>query len=134
MRELFRWPRFPIKPLAAAAAVLAYLNNGTMVFADYNDAKRQFDRLDIDTRIEMTLGLIATGDFDGLLDFGFTKRYFNAVTSFERREGLAIDGILNPNEIERLNARANEFYGPLGLRYYHHPSTRSKLFVPRRLF
>jgi hypothetical protein len=34
-------------------------------FADHDAARQQFDSLDSDTRISITLGLIATGDFTG---------------------------------------------------------------------
>ena len=134
MREWYKSLIAAKRHWSPALVVLAYFSGSIPAIADYGQAKQHFDGLEVDTRIEMTLGLIATGDFDGLLNFGFTKRYYDAVTSFERREGLVVDGELNASEYTILNSRANEFYGPMGLRYYYHPTAQSKLFVPRRMF
>jgi serine protease Do len=121
----------------------AFLLNAVVIFltvfnvkawAEYDQAKIYFDNLDNDTKISITLGLIATGDFDGLLDYGFTKHFYKAVNSFKSREGLAADGELSYSELKLLNDRAGNFYRTLGLRYYLHPDTKSELFVPRLAF
>ncbi len=82
----------------------------------------------------MTLALIATGDFDGLIDFGFTRRFYNSVRSFERREGLRPDGVLEQQEMRRLKDVADAFYAKLGNSYYTHPVIGAKLLVPRQMF
>ena len=104
------------------------------VMADYNAARAHFDGLPNDKRISISLGLIATGDFNGLIDFGFTKRYYNAVVAFERRERLTPDGVLEDWEVNRLNQAVSNFYGTLGFEFITHPMAGSKLFVPRQLF
>ena len=102
--------------------------------ADYAEARAHFDRMRPDDQVAMTLGLIATGDYVGLLDFGFTRRYYGAVLGFERREGLTPDGMLDAAETQRLENRANGFYAGLGLKFFTHPTAGSRLFVPRGLF
>ncbi len=133
-----RWKPTSGKMCREFAAGLAFFV-GTGFFtlpacADYDRAKQHFDSLDADSRISITLGLIATGDYVGLLDFGFTKRYYNSVLAFERRENLTVDGSLETWELARLNLIANPFYGALGIRYYTHPVAGSKLLVPRLAF
>ena len=124
-----------LREIAACFAVVSFFalfSNSAL--ADYQQAKNYFDGQDIDTKISITLSLIGTGDFDGLLDYGFTKRLYKAVNAFKAREGLATDGILKKSEIEMLSGRATPFFGALGLQYYSHPITGSKLFVPRSVF
>ena len=124
-----------LRRIAAYCAVLTYfalISNSAL--ADYQQAKSYFDSLDTDAKISITLSLIGTGDFDGLLDYGFTKRMYRAVNAFKAREGLASDGILMKSEIDLLSSKAGPFFEALGLQYYSHPITTSKLFVPRSVF
>lgn len=124
-----------LRGISACVAVLTFFTLFShSALADYQQAKNYFDAQDTDTKISITLGLIGTGDFDGLLDYGFTKRLFKAVNSFKVREGLTTDGILRNSEIDLLSTRATPFFGALGLQYYSHPITGSKLFVPRSVF
>lgn len=118
----------------AMAALVSLWIATAPALADYDDAKRHFDQLDWKEQLEITLGLIGTGDFDGLLDFGFTKRYYNAVQAFERRSGLFADGILNSSEEARLTAEAEPFFRTLAPDYRRHPTSGSMLFVPLGLF
>ena len=85
--------------------------------AEFGEAKRHFESLTNDERITETLGLIATGDFQGLLGFGFTKYYYGAVTAFQSRSGYAQNGILTPEERAKLEETANPFYEGLQAQY-----------------
>ena len=102
--------------------------------ADYSDAKYRFDNSSFDTKLDIMLGLIATGDYDGLIDYGFTKRFYDAVNAFKSREGLAPDGELSESDISTLKIRSAAFYNSLGLEFYVHPNVNSKLFVPKSIF
>lgn len=102
--------------------------------ADYGSARARFATLDGEQQTAVTLALVATGDFDGLADFGFTRRLYDAVRRFERREGLRADGVLDRDELKLLARTADGFYSELGSKYYTHPSGLSRLLVPRRLF
>jgi serine protease Do len=102
--------------------------------ADFDSARHSFNQFSDELQISVTLALIATGDFDGLIDFGFTRRLYNSVRSFERREGLRPDGVLEQQEMRRLKDIADAFYTKLGNQYYAHPVTGAKLLVPRQMF
>ena len=115
-----------------AALILSL--SGWAAAADYPAGKARFDRFTPDQQTALTLALIATGDFEGLAEHGFTRRFYDAVRRFERREGYPADGILEEDEIARLTALADRFYERLGNRYYTHPRTGAKLLVPRKLF
>lgn len=117
-----------------AAICIAVLGMSTPARADFESARRSFNQLSDEVQTSVTLALIASGDFDGLIDFGFTRRFYNSVRSFERREGLRADGVLEEAEMRRLKDVADSFYTKLGNRYYTHPVTGAKLLVPRQLF
>ena len=113
-------------------AVLSIFSNNAL--AEYPEAKNYFESLEKDSQISITLGLIGTGDFDGLYGYGFTKRMYRAVNAFKAREGLTANGLLAKAEIELLTRRATQFFGSLGLKTYSHPVTHSQLFIPRSIF
>ena len=124
-----------LRVIIACTAVFTFfglLSNSAL--ADYQQAKGYFDGLDLDSKVSITLGLIGTGDFDGLLDYGFTRRFYKAVNAFKAREGLETNGVLEKSEITLLSNRSNPFFEALGLKFYSHPTTTSKLFVPRSAF
>ncbi len=102
--------------------------------ADYPAGKARFDRFSAEQQTALVLALIATGDFEGLAEHGFTRLLYGAVRRFERREGYPADGVLEKEELARLTALAERFYERLGNRYYAHPRTGAKLLVPRKLF
>lgn len=102
--------------------------------ADYAGARARFNALPSDVQSSITAALIATGDFEGLAEHGFTRVLYEAVLGFERREGYSADGILERDEMLRLKALAEHFYDRLGNRYYTHAVTGAKLLVPRKLF
>lgn len=102
--------------------------------ADYRDSQAQFESLPPNRQTAITLALIATGDFEGLAEFGFTQLLYRAVLQFEKREGFEPDGILNGEELAILDEHAEGFYARLGNRTYTHPETGVKLLVPRALF
>ena len=102
--------------------------------AEFGEAKRHFESLTNDERITETLGLIATGDFQGLLGFGFTKYYYGAVTAFQSRSGYAQDGILTPEERAKLVETANPYYEGLQAQYVQLDGFGSRMLVPKALF
>lgn len=117
------------------AALLASLFlSSTPAQADYAEARDVFQELPTRERAAATLGLIATGDFDGLADHGFTPRFYRAMRNFEAREGFTVNGVPDPDELERLGKAADDFNRTLGPRHYVHPHTSASLLVPRALF
>ena len=123
-----------LKSGVLAALCMTILASATPARADFDSARRSFNQFSDELQTSVTLALIATGDFDGLIDFGFTRRFYNSVRSFERREGLRPDGVLEQQEMRRLKDVADAFYAKLGNSYYTHPVTGAKLLVPRQMF
>lgn len=103
-------------------------------WADYRTAQAHFDSLPPNRQTGITLALIATGDFEGLAEAGFTRLLYRAILQFEDREGFVPDGILSPEETDVLDQEAERFYSRLGNRTYTHPETGVRLLVPRALF
>jgi hypothetical protein len=119
---------------ALLAAVVIALWAESPALADYASGKQRFDAFSPGQQTAITLALIATGDFEGLAEHGYTRLLYKAVRQFESREGYRVDGVLEEDEIARLTALAERFYDRLGNRYYNHPRTGARLLVPRRLF
>jgi S1-C subfamily serine protease len=102
--------------------------------AEYISAKSSFESLPQADQAEIVIGLIATGDFAGLVDYGFTRRLYRAVTKFETREGFDGDGVLEANERRRLNSYTDRFLAELGIEIVQHPASGAKLPVPKAKF
>jgi hypothetical protein len=119
---------------ALIAACFVALWAASPALADYASGKARFAALPPQRQVEITLALIATGDFEGLAEHGYTRLLYRAIRQFERREGYRADGVLEEDEIARLEALAGRFYDRLGNRYYTHPRTGARLLVPRLLF
>lgn len=95
------------------AALLASLFlSSAAAHAGYAEARDVFQELPTRERAAATLGLIATGDFDG----------------------LAVHGVPDLDELERLGEAADDFNRTLGPRHYDHPHTSANLLVPRAHF
>ena len=120
---------------AGAAVALWLLGWGALpAFADYPEARQHYETLSEKQQTAIALALIASGDFEGLAEHGFTRRLYRAILNFERREGLRADGVLRGRELDRLTSVADRFYARLGNRFYTHPETGARLLVPRGLF
>lgn len=102
--------------------------------ADYESARQEFERLDLQRQAKIILGLISTGDFEGLGIFGYTKRMYNGVLSFQKREGLKADGKLSENEIDLLVKRYQSFANEYGIATVRNPVSGAEALVPRALF
>jgi serine protease Do len=124
--------RWVISRVGGAALLTGTLVNSA--FADYPEAKRYYEGLSSSEQAEIVLGLIGTGDFVGLIDFGFTKRLYRSITAFEQRNGTQADGILTPTERGLLEREASRFYSETGADWVRLPSSGSELLVPHRLF
>jgi hypothetical protein len=120
---------------ATTAIALALLGGAPATAqADYREARQHYEALSEKQRTAIALALIASGDFEGLAEHGFTRRLYRAIVAFERREGFRADGVLRGGERDRLTSLADRFYARLGNRFYTHPDTGARLLVPRGLF
>ena len=119
---------------AMIAACLLIFSAAGPAYADYGGGRARFEALPLRMQTDIVLALIATGDFEGLAEHGYTRLLYRAIRQFERREGYRADGILEGEEIARLEALSERFYDRLGVRDYAHPRTGARLPVPRALF
>lgn len=116
------------------ALLACLLLMGAPAHAGFREARDSFDDLTASERTAVTLGLIAAGDFEGMAAQGFTPRLYRAIRDFEQREGFTTDGVLEADQLQRLEDLADDFYRQLGARDYDHPDTGARLLVPRGLF
>jgi serine protease Do len=101
--------------------------------AEFSAASQAFYKLGDEDKVQIVLGLIATGDFNGVYNGEYTQRLHTAIETFQKREGFPPTGILLLIQGQLLNSRAASFLEPLGLRPYQIASG-AQLYVPRLLF
>lgn len=118
---------------AAALSAVICLTPGS-ARADFATASQAFEVLPIHQQTSIGLALIATGDFEGLVEFGFSRRLYRSLRSFQRRHDLPVDGILSTRERRLLAEEANRFFTRIGTEYEAHPASGAKLLVPHKLF
>ena len=127
--------RFRFPPITWVLALIANtLFTTSVAMADYNDAKTNFDKLPPEEQAHIVIGLITTGDFSGLMDYGFTRRLYRSLTSFENREGFTADGIITASERDRLDNYSRKFFSDLGVEMVQHPLSGATLPVPKAIF
>jgi serine protease Do len=115
-------------------AILLFLAAAGSAHADYESARREFEKYDMQRQAKIFLGLIATGDFEGLSVFGFTKRMYSGVVAFQKREGLKANGKLSDTEIDLLVRRYQSFSTEYGIQTVRNPVSGAEALVPRALF
>lgn len=118
--------------LVCAFALLATWSSNA--HADYPQAKRYYEGLSSSDQAEIVIGLIGTGDFVGLIDYGFTKRLYRSILAFEQRSGSLADGMIMPSERTLLSREAERFFAETGADWVRLPVSGSDLLVPLRLF
>ena len=116
------------------AGVVFFLSSVTASLSDYKSASQDFYRLSEDQKSQIAIGLIATGDFNGVYGGEYTPRLHAAIEAFQTREGFAPTGVLLPDQQARLKTRADDFLNPLGLQSFEVGSGAASLMVPRALF
>ena len=102
--------------------------------ADYEKASAEFERLDQNSKSTVVVGLIVSGDFAGLIDYGFTKRLYRSIQAFERREGFYADGVIGAVEQIRLKQITSNFFNPLKIEVVRHPQSGAQIPVPKSKF
>jgi len=108
--------------------------NADTVQADVVAATQAYSKLSKDQKVQLTINLIATGDYNGLYSESYSARLNSAVEAFQSREGIPPTGILSKEDNDLLQSRADAFLMPLGMKEYKLQSTGSTLLVPRALF
>lgn len=119
--------------LRFAAIAFCMLMLAPAARADFSSAQQAFYRLTTDEKVQVVLGLIATGDFNGIYMGEYTQRLHAAIEVFQARHRFTPSGVLHPYQTQKLNERLANFLKPLGLRAYV-LDNGAKLLIPRALF
>ena len=127
----FGWTAFLALCLYAASLPLVQSQGHAQ---SYDRAKSAFAQFEVETRVEIELLLMATGDYNGLLEEELSRRGFSAIQKFETRNGIYTDGIISSSELETLRREGWAFTESLGLAKRQFARNQAELFVPQRLF
>ena len=73
---------------ALLATLVIALSPGSPALADYASGKAHFNAFSPEQQTAITLALIATGDFEGLAEHGYTRLLYKAVTPVRKSRGL----------------------------------------------
>jgi serine protease Do len=119
--------------LFCVSAVLVLFAGAVPASANYESARRAYSKLERSEKATVTLGLIATGDFDGLAWLGFTKTFYSAVIAFQKREGMKADGIISDEELAILANRFSEFSAKYKLTMARNHISTSETLIPLAL-
>lgn len=122
------------RTIAVTMLTLFAVTSSKAALADYEQAKAAFLGLDKQDQSLIVVGLIVSGDFAGLIDYGFTRRLYRAILSFETREGFNPDGVISAQERKTLNQVTDDFFDPLKLETIRHPSSGAEMPLPRAVF
>lgn len=114
--------------------LLSVAMNPTPARADFDQARAAFAKLSQEDKSSVVVGLIVSGDFAGLIDYGFTKRLYRAIVLFESREGFVADGVITDTEKSRIKEIISNFFDPLKLETIQHPLSGAQLPVPTAKF
>src|SRR5262245_37059512 len=102
--------------------------------AAQTDAQRTFyDGLSLSDRIALQSDLTWSGDYNGLANGEFGERSIAAVKAFQKRQGNAETGILNPQERSTLAALAKTKQDKVGWRTVTDPATGARVGMPAKL-
>jgi serine protease Do len=110
------------------ASVLAI----TPANADFRQASREFIGLDEPSRTRIALGLVATGDYDGMAKYQFSEKLYRAIIAFQKRQRWEADGTLSAEERAVLDRTYEEFSNEFGFSSAVNPKTGSQTLVPLR--
>lgn len=118
----------------ALGTSLFVLLSPTASLADISDAEAHYNNLSREDQVLSTLGLIATGDFNGFHGHGFTERYYKAILAYEKRKRLVIDGKLQAWELQGLKEQFYSFFHQYPMNDEVHPVTGASVGVPTSHF
>jgi hypothetical protein len=98
------------------------------------DAQRTFyDAMVLSDRIALQSDLAWSGDYDGLANGDFGTLSIAAVKAFQKRQGNAETGILNPQERGKLALLAKGRQEKVGWRTVTDPATGARVGMPAKL-
>ena len=96
----------------------------------YAGAKRAFEALDVESRRQIAILLLAAGYGPLDIEDAFSRRLFNAISKMQAGSGLPATGIIDAGDLDRLIARAAPLLAKWGFRTVTIPGSRLGMFVP----
>ncbi|MBT9290236.1 peptidoglycan-binding domain-containing protein [Prosthecodimorpha staleyi] len=125
----------PLVPHAAPAAAQTTPPTATQSQNPLLDAARAaFDALPLDDRKAIQNDLVWASTYNGTLDGQFGKGSFDAIVSFELKNKLKADGILDSRERGALAAEAEKLRGMSGYAVVTDPKTGLRIGLPVKAF
>ncbi|MFC0218058.1 S1C family serine protease [Pseudochelatococcus lubricantis] len=101
--------------------------------ASFEDARRSFEALPINLRLDIQMMMIATGHWPAVSNEQFGKRLFQAVQAFQSEIGAPQNGILTQPELAELRERAADVLRRWGLSSTILFQTNTPFWIPRGL-
>lgn len=101
--------------------------------ADYQASKQWFYAQEAESRLLSQFLLIFSGDYNAIVDGDFGKRTYQALTSFQRRNFFAPDGVLSSTEVEVLVGEALTEMDRQGFEFVFDEATQQELGIPTAL-
>jgi hypothetical protein len=92
-----------------------------------------YNAIPLNDRVSIQSDLIWSGDYNGTLTGEFGERSIAAVKAFQKRNGTAETGILNPPERAALAAKAKPKQEAVGWRIVDDLSTGARVGIPSKL-
>ena len=97
---------------------------------DIQAAAAQFNKLPVGARYEIQMLLMAAGQAEFVANEEFSRRLFDAISSFQRGNGFVATGALNSQQLDRLRAAAEPNLARWNLQRVHHPLVGTPLWIP----
>lgn len=106
----------------------------TIALANQSQSKNWFYSQSYEDRITVQLLLIFTGDYAAIVDATFGKRTYEALLSFQYRNGFPADGVLSARELDELMIEGGSVMEKVGFEFRDEPTTGITLGIPEKLF
>jgi len=97
----------------------------------YYEAERVFQTaLEVDNRVLFQILLTGAGYLNAVPSEDFTPRLFEAIQRFQQENGFEPNGVLKPEQVERVLARVAPKFKEWGFREISHPTRGRTIWVP----
>jgi len=101
--------------------------------ASFDTSKNWYERLPGGERSDIQTNLVLLGHYDFLIDGQFGRATFDAIADFQKSQGRAGSGVLNPGELETLHELADQTQLRLGMRRISDQPAHVSLMIPANL-
>jgi len=101
--------------------------------ASFDTSRHWYERLPDGERSDIQTNLVLLGHYDFLIDGQFGRATFDAIADFQKSQGSAGSGVLNPAELKTLDELAAKTQQRLGMRRVSDQPARVSLMIPANL-